>query len=50
MLGNDSRIIFEYKIDGRALREGDYFEYYNANGELKATYDYLKKGEWKKRK
>jgi hypothetical protein len=40
MLGNDSRIIFEYKINGRELKEGDYFEYYDANGTLKATYTY----------
>lgn len=49
MLGNDSRIIFEYKINGREMKKGDYFEYYGANGTLKATYQYDKKNEgWKR--
>lgn len=50
MLGNDSRIIFEYKINGRDLEEGDYFEYFNEKGKFKATYDYINSGVWKKRK
>jgi len=50
MLGNDSRIIFEYKMEARDLEEGDILEYYDANGKLKATYDYKKIGEWEKRK
>lgn len=33
MPGNDSRIMFEYKINGRELKKGDYFEYYDAKGE-----------------
>ena len=40
MPGNDSRIMFKYKINGRELKKGDYFEYYGANGTLKATYTY----------
>jgi hypothetical protein len=51
MLGNDSRIIFEYKINGRELKKGDYFEYIDANGKYKTTYDYNEKRKgWVKRK
>lgn len=51
MLGNDSRIIFEYKINGRELKNGDYLEYYDAKGILKATYTYkLDKFRWEIKK
>jgi len=45
MLGNDSRVIFEYKMEPRNLQEGDVLEVYDAKGVLSRQYMFDEKIE-----
>jgi len=48
MLGNDSQLIFEYKMDERDLVSVDRLEIYGTDGVKHGTYKYIEnKGEWK---
>ena len=50
MLGNDSRVIMEYKMEPRGLQKGDILEIYDASGgKPKSIYNYNEqKGGWVK--
>jgi len=48
MLGNDSQLIFEYKMDEHDLLSVDRLEIYGTDGVKHGTYRYnIDKGEWK---
>ena len=39
MLGNDSRVIMEYKMEPRDLEEGNMLEIYDSNGKISKIYE-----------